>query len=97
MAFLVVLVAALLATRSIAYDGPICGLSSRQQAECAPAVATGEDAPPPTAECCTALLSADAACFCKFSNAPWLPDVGVDPERAKNLPRLCGYGNVRCP
>lgn len=66
---------------------PVAGLYA-----CRPSV-TPPNPTPPTAQCCMALSHADLHCFCAYRNSGALSSLGIDPNLAMQLPKLCKLPN----
>lgn len=90
VAFLMVL-----AVEAKAARGQICGMSPKGFKACEPSV-SGQNAVPPTAECCSALSIADLSCFCQFKGSTLLGAYGINFDQAIQLPPKCGLESPNC-
>lgn len=70
-------------------DPGLCKMTKDGLEACRPSAASGQNAPPPTKECCSALSNADLQCLCRFKGSGLLSFYGIDPDKAMALPISC--------
>ncbi|KAL5702931.1 hypothetical protein ACHQM5_028090 [Ranunculus cassubicifolius] len=88
---LIVMVAVMVLFFEVSSVFSLCNLSDDELNTCKPAVAKTNPVAP-SAECCTAAGKADWSCLCSYKNSMWL--YGIDPDRVKQLPVLCGSSST---
>ncbi|XP_054776292.1 putative lipid-transfer protein DIR1 [Prosopis cineraria] len=66
----------------------LCRMTKEGLEACRPSV-SGQNPPPPTKACCSALSSADLPCLCRFKSSGFLSFYGIDPDAAMILPLHC--------
>ncbi|KAG6512436.1 putative lipid-transfer protein DIR1 [Zingiber officinale] len=72
-----------------AEDKSMCKMNEKGFMACLPSVKSGAPALPPSEKCCAALAKADLPCLCKYKDSPELPQMGIKPDLAKQVPAKC--------
>ncbi|GLT47149.1 hypothetical protein SLA2020_208630 [Shorea laevis] len=71
----------------------ICNIPLSSLMACRPAV-TPPNPAAPTATCCSVLTKANLSCLCSYKNSKLLPQLGIDPNLAVQLPAKCKLPNA---
>ncbi|KAK7395184.1 hypothetical protein VNO78_15731 [Psophocarpus tetragonolobus] len=71
----------------------LCNIDSSQLQLCR-AAASGQNPPPPNAQCCAVIRQANLPCLCKYKSV--LPIYGINPQKALALPPKCGLQSPKC-
>ncbi|XP_074581191.1 putative lipid-transfer protein DIR1 [Curcuma longa] len=79
----------LLCSGAKAEEKSLCEMNEKGFMACLPSVTGGAPAQPPSGKCCAALAKADLLCLCKYKDSPVLPQIGIKPDLAKQLPAKC--------
>ncbi|WOL11510.1 hypothetical protein Cni_G20273 [Canna indica] len=74
-------------------QGP-CKMSQEGLNACKPCIRSVKPEENPTDTCCAALKQADLSCLCGYKNSSLLPYLGIEPNRAMELPAKC---NITLP
>ncbi|XP_028765828.1 putative lipid-transfer protein DIR1 [Neltuma alba] len=73
---------------NVASGEGLCRMTPEGLKACQPSV-SGQNPPPPTKTCCSALSNADLQCLCRFKGSGFLSFYGIEPDKAMALPLRC--------
>lgn len=66
-----------------------CKMTEQGMIACLPSMSAGKTPARPSPKCCAALAKADLPCLCKYKDSPALPQLGINPKLAVQLPVKC--------
>lgn len=73
----------------------VCKMNNDGISACLPSV-RGSNPLLPSSKCCQAVRGPDLPCFCSYQHSYLVGTMGVNADRAKELPSKCGIVGLVC-